>query len=341
MRYGANTSGPRAIRFLRLSAALALACVAVLSITVAASPNASRAVALSGPPCSSATAQTLASVDGMVAERIYRDELVGPATIEKQHQVEQYGPLLSALSEGNRTAVRKAVTALVYSGTHIVRLRVSQEGSLLADVGGPYIIAPVGGELRLQGRLVGSYLLSVQDDLGFVGLERRLIGDPLVLHVNRARVPLTVTLRTGSVAIPNRGAVVIQGRSFQAYSFTAKAYPTGALRISLLLPVGHGSASSCAEVGIAEVGRIARLIWGRWVADGTPFAGFVNFAESHTGALIYVRAGSHQLAGSTQPGPSRLPESGEITYGGVIYGVTSFATRMSSGPVRIYQLVRP
>jgi len=256
---------------------------------------------LVGPPCAAATAQTLVSIDGNVAERIYRDELVGTGTIADQHQVEENGPLLKALarvsalakgsapakgSAGARAvreaanAVTEAVHGLVYSHTHIVRLRVLQGGKLLADIGGPYIIAPVGGSLRFHGRVVGTYLLSVQDDLGFVGLERRLVGAPLILHVGAMRVPLQGTTRTGSVAIPDSGPVVIRGAHFQAYSFDAKAFPTGVVRISLLLAQGgglgggRGSALSCAAVKVADVGLIAHLIWLRFVLNGSSTGSF-------------------------------------------------------------------
>jgi hypothetical protein len=291
-------------------------------------PSLTGGPSLVGPPCATATAQTLVSIDGSVAERIYRDELVGTGTIADQHQVEENGPLLKALARvsalakggapvrsgvpakgsaaasrgalakgggagggvGDRAvreaanAVTEAVHGLVYSHTHIVRLRVMQGGRLLADIGGPYIIAPAGGSLRFHGRVVGTYLLSVQDDLGFVGLERRLVGAPLILHVGAVRVPLQGTTRTGSVAIPDRGTVIVRGARFQAYSFDAKAFPTGLVRISLLLPQGRrpgsgsgaagGSTLSCPAVKVAEVGRIAQLIWLRFMLNGSSTGSF-------------------------------------------------------------------
>jgi hypothetical protein len=335
------------------------------------SPSLTGGPSLVGPACAASTVQTIVSIDGNVAERIYRDELVGSGTIADQHQVEENGPLLKALarvsalakdkSAGARAvreaadAVTEAVHGLVYSHTHIVRLRVLQGGKLLADIGGPYIIAPAGGSLRFHGRVVGTYLLSVQDDLGFVGLERRLVGVPLILHVGAVRVPLQGTTRTGSVVIPDRGAVVIRGAHFQAYSFDAKAFPTGAVRISLLLPLGRGSgagsgsgagrgsALSCAAVKVAEVGRIARLIWLRFVLDGGSSSSFVTFTQSHTGALIYLREGLRQIAGSTEPGPPGLPESGTVRYRGTTYGVTSFVAQRPGKPTRVpvraYELV--
>jgi hypothetical protein len=329
------------------------------------SPSLTGSPSLAGPACAASTVQTIVSIDGNVAERIYRDELVGTGTIADQHQVEENGPLLKALvrvsvlakdkSAGARAvreaadAVTEAVHGLVYSHTHIVRLRVLQGGKLLADIGGPYIIAPAGGSLRYHGRVVGTYLLSVQDDLGFVGLERRLIGVPLILHVGAVRVPLQGTTRTGSVVIPDRGAVVVRGAHFQAYSFDAKAFPTGVVRISLLLPAGGGSgagggsALSCAAVKVAEVGRIARLIWLRFVLDGGSSSSFVTFTQSHTGALIYLREGLRQIAGSTEPGPPGLPESGTVRYRGITYGVASFIAQTPAKPtrvpVRVYELV--
>jgi hypothetical protein len=316
--------------------------VALSSAVSAFSGTAGRAgsPSLAGPPCAAASTQTLVGIDGNVAERIYRDELVGSGTIADKHQVEEYRPLLSSLSQGNRVAVREAVHQLVFSHTHIVRLRVTQGGRLLADIGGPYVIAPVVGNLRFHGRAVGSYLLSVQDDLGFAGLETRLVGVPLILHVKQVRVPLQGTIRTGSVAIPDRGAVVIHGTRFQAYSFNANAFPTGLVRISLLLGGGSDSTHSCAAVKVAEVGRIAHLIWRRFVLDGSSTRSFVTFAQSHTGALTFLRRGTRQIAGSTRPGPPALPDSGAVRYGGVIYGVASFAAQTSSKPVRVYELVR-
>jgi hypothetical protein len=332
----------------RLATLLSIGAVVGATAGVASAPTAaarpieslgSGGHALVGGPCGAATSSTLAATDGFAAERIYANELTGPEAVADRRQVEGYGPLLAALAAGDRAAVAEAVHALVYSHTHIVRLRVIQAGSVVADVGGPYILAPVAGRLFDRGRLVGSYLLSVQDDLGVVGLVRRLIGVPLTLHVGRLRVPLPGTVDTGSVAIPDRGPVTIHGHSFEAFSFAARAFPTGVVRISLLLPRARSSARTCAAVRVAELARIGRRIWSRFVLDGSPIAGFPGFLRSHTGALAYVRLGSRQIAGSTAPGPARLPASGAFRYRRVSYGVSSFQAQTAAGRVRVYQLV--
>ncbi len=296
---------------------------------------ASGSVTSGGMPCESETQRAQAAAVGNAAERVYGSELTGAETIADERQVEAYRPLLAAVAKHKHSAIVAAVKALVYSHTHIVRLRVSRKGVLLDDIGGPYIIAPVAGTLHYRGRTVGTYLLSVQDDLGYVGLEKRLIGMPLELDLNGERVPIPGTVDTGLKALPSRGAVTLEDIDFQVYSFNAKAYPTGVLRISILVPPVRASRRSCVAVRVAELGRIGRRIWNRFLIDRSPVGGFVAFAQEHTGSLFYVRAGSKQIAGSTRPGPPRLPNGGSVRYQGQLYDVTSFA----SGRLRVYQLV--
>jgi hypothetical protein len=63
----------------------------------------------------------------------------------------------------------------------------------------------------------------------------------------------------------------------------------------------------------------------------------VTHTLTHT--LVYVRAGSRTLAGSSRPGPSRLPSSGPLRYAGVDYEVSSFDAPTSVGQVRVHVLV--
>ena len=177
--------------------------------------------------CGAAAPATLAKTAGQVAMQIYAHELSGPGVRADQRQVESYGPLLNALASGNLAGVREAVTSLVYSHTHIVRLRVVQGNKVQADIGGPYIIAPVSGSLRFHGRTVGHYLLSVQDDLGYVKLETRYVGLPLVLQMGALRIPLEGTLAGAPATIPNLGPVTDRGTNYEAFSFDGKSFPPG------------------------------------------------------------------------------------------------------------------
>ncbi|HEY2397496.1 MAG TPA: hypothetical protein VGH78_00750 [Solirubrobacteraceae bacterium] len=305
-----------------------------MTSTAAAAPVASAA------PCAAAAGATRAAAAGFVARRIYGREVSSPEVSRDRRQVEGYAPLLRALAGGSRGAVQAAVTSLVFSHTHVVRLRISKGGSLLADVGGPYILAPVGGSLRVGGRTVGRYLLSVQDDSGYAKLATRYIGYPLLMRQGARRLPVEGTFSPGSTFIPARGPVSWRGSRYDVFSLAAQAYPSGPLEISMLVPPPSSSAASCTATRVAELNRIAQRIWRRFQLVGAPVSGFVSTMGSLLGALSYVRAGSHQLSGSTSPGPARLPAQGTVTYHGVAYLVFSFPASTPGGPVRAYELVR-
>jgi hypothetical protein len=290
--------------------------------------------------CGAAAPATLAKAAGRVAMQIYAHELSGSGVRADQRQVESNGPLLNALASGNLAGVREAVRSLVYSHTHIVRLRVVQGSMVQADIGGPYIIAPVSGSLRFHGRTVGHYLLSVQDDLGYVKLETRYVGLPLVLQTGALRIPLEGTLAAAPASIPNLGPVTYRGTSYEAFSFEAKAFPQGKLRISLLVPVPRSLASeSCTAIKLSEMAHIAQLVWHRYSLVSAPSSAYVNQVRSLTGGLSYVRSTTQQLAGSTRPGPTRLPNQGTVRYRGATWQVSSFSSHAPAGPVRVYVLV--
>jgi hypothetical protein len=292
-------------------------------------------------PCGSAAAETLARAVGLVATRIYANELSSSEVFSDKRQVEGFSPLLNALTSGKRAAVRAAVTSLVFSHTHVVRLRITRGGEVLADVGGPDILAPVSGSLRRGGRTVGHYVLSVQDDLGYVKLVTRFIGVPLVLHTGSRSLPVEGTLSPGPTSIPALGPVSYRNSTYEAFSFNAQLFPSGPLRISLLVPVSASlSRSTCGEIKVAELGDVARRISRRFALAPSNFSSYIKATGPLTGGLIYIRAGSRQLAGSTHPGPGTLPDRGAVNYRGRTYAVFSFTSATEVGQVRIYQLVR-
>jgi hypothetical protein len=314
---------------------LAGAVVALATAGGAATPAATASMA----QCGRAAPETLAQAAGWVAKQIYYGEVSSSETRRDRHQVESYAPLLRAVAADQQVAIRAAVTSIVYSHTHIVRLRVSRGSKLLADVGGPHVLAPVGGTLRLHGRAIGRYLLSAQDDVGYVKIETHYIGAPLVLRTGAANVPVAGLLAPGPAAIPEHGPVVYRRVRYQAYSFNASAFPSGQLRISLLVPLPAGiSRETCAHVRDSELATVARRVFGRLALSHVSFSTGVQLVRTLTRGLFYVRAGSRHLAGSTGPGPARLPVSGSVRYRGVSYEVFSFKDSSSAGSVRVYAL---
>jgi hypothetical protein len=318
-----------------LARALAAPALAALVLAAAATPPATGA-----PAVCPAGAEVLASTAGSVAERIYAAEVHSSATDSDKHQIESYGPLLSAVAGGDRAAIHTAVHSLVYSHTHMVRLRVSRGSELLADEGGPYILAPISGTLRAHGKTIGHFVFSVQDDLGYVKLVTRFIGAPLILRTDSGQVPVEGLLSPGPASIPDRGPVEYRGAGYQAYSFNADAYPSGRLRVSLLLAITRSLATkSCDQIKAAELGLVAQRISRRFTLSPSAFAPYIRLVYTLTHALVYVRAGSRTLAGSTRTAPAKLPSSGALRWHGVAYEVSSFSAPTSAGQVRVYVLV--
>jgi hypothetical protein len=320
-----------------LVAALVLAPAAVP--TVATSAPAPPAAAVT--PCGAKAGEVLATTAGAVAQRIYQGETSGSETLSDKHQIERDGPLRAAVESGDRAAIKAAVTTLVYSHTHIVRLRVSRGSELLSDVGGPYILAPVTGTLRSHGRTIGHFVFSVQDDLGYVKLVTRFIGAPMILRTDSGQVPVAGLLSPGPASIPDRGPVEYRHTSFEAFSFNASAYPSGRLRVSLLLPVPASlAAKSCAQIKTAELGLVAQRISRRFKPLApSNFSTYAKLTRTLTHGLLYIRSGSRKLGGSPGSGPSRLPSSGALRYQGTDYEVSSFAAPTSAGQVRVHLLV--
>jgi hypothetical protein len=210
---------------------------------------------------------------------------------------------------------------------------------MLTDVGGPYIIAPVAGTLRLHGHSVGRYLLSVQDDLGYVKLESRYVGAPIVLHMGTRRLPIEGTATITSAGLPAVAPVSYRGSSFEAFSFDARAFPTGILHITLLVPTSHVKATtSCDAIAAAELGQIGQSIWARYALASAPSAAYVRAIANLTGGLAYVREGAHLIAGSSRRAPRALPQEGTAQYRGLTYRVSSFPVRVAARTARVYLL---
>ncbi|HEY2571550.1 MAG TPA: hypothetical protein VGI27_08750 [Solirubrobacteraceae bacterium] len=184
--------------------------------------------------CGSSDEDTVVNTISRIAHLIYDGE-AGRRTGKQIHRVQENAPLLRAVARRDPKATRSAIEALLHQ--HIVRLRVSAGGRLLADVGGPYVLAPVTAPLRQGGRTVGSFTLSIQDDEGYKRLANRLAGLDVLMYMGNKLVKSTVGYAPGPV--PASGAVTVNGRSYRAYTFRAEAFPSGPLRITVLIPLPY------------------------------------------------------------------------------------------------------
>jgi hypothetical protein len=194
----------------------------------------------SASACAPTVAETAANTTGAAAERIYRYEQSGGETKAVVRDFERSRPFQEAVATDNPAATEAAIVAFFKSTLHVVRVRATLGEKLVADVGGPHVLAPIRGDVRTTtGRIVGHFLLSVQDDLGYVILSHRFTGAQVFLRQGSQQIVGNTS--PGPATIPNRGELLYRGVHYHAYSFMAQAFPSGALRVSLLIPPVSGT----------------------------------------------------------------------------------------------------
>jgi hypothetical protein len=72
-----------------------------------------------------------------------------------------------AVADADPTALRAAIVRFFRDPSlHVVRIRaVTATGTLINDVGGPFVLAPASAPVRANGRVVGRVTLAIQDDV--------------------------------------------------------------------------------------------------------------------------------------------------------------------------------
>jgi hypothetical protein len=226
----------------RLARTLVLGTLVLGSVLL---PNASA----SSAPCAASANATYLQAIGAIGQRIYSEELSsGPTQVAVKFAITNPAVVAAARTR-SPVAARAAVLVLLRAHLHIVRARIiATGGRVLSDVGGPYVLAPITQPLLDRGQRVGTVILSVQDDLGYVLLAQRFLGAEAVLRVGAQQVmgPTSVKGRN----LPGNGTISLAGRTVDVISFAAHAFPSGALRISLLVaPAGAADRQlSCAGV---------------------------------------------------------------------------------------------
>jgi len=184
--------------------------------------------------CGATAEDTVFNTISRVASLIYDGETGGRAEVQVQ-RVQRDPGLLAAVARRDASVARRAVARLL--NQHIVRLRVSTAAGVLADVGGPYVLAPVSAPLRAGGRTIGSIVLSIQDDEGYLRLAKRLAGLDVLMYMDGRLVKNS--LGPAPPTVPRRGLVHYRGRTFRVFTLDARAFPSGVLRIAVLIPIPY------------------------------------------------------------------------------------------------------
>ena len=188
--------------------------------------------------CGSSAADTRLQTVGFVARRLLAAEQASGGVGRSLRHVAQLPAFRRAAASRDPVAIRAAIVQIFRDHRfHIVRVRLERGSRLLLDVGGPYVLAPASATVRApDGRVAGRFTLSVQDDTGYIKLVHRFTGAAVQLRTAQGRLVPGSTLDPGPASIPAHGAVSYAGRSYRSLTFTGKAFPSGPLRISLLLP---------------------------------------------------------------------------------------------------------
>jgi len=191
------------------------------------------------PLCGHTKQDTTVNTLTRVANLIYTGES-GDSAQKQVLRVQHNRALLEAVARREPAATELAIKALL--NHHIVRLRVSAGGQLLSDVGGPYVLAPVVAPLRLDGHTIGSFVLSIQDDEGYLRLSRRLAGLDVLMYMEAS--PGEQQLVKNSLGalpgyVPVDGPYTYRGRHYRVFTVHAKAFPSGPLTIRVLVPLPY------------------------------------------------------------------------------------------------------
>lgn len=209
----------------------------VVSLNGAVYPSGALRIALLVPSgaisCPASIAQARVETLGHVGERIYEEELHSASVAATVRQMERTPSFVSAVAARDVAATQAAIVGFFKAHIHVVRVRVTVGHALLTDVGGPFALAPVHGTLRSGGRVIGAFTTAIQDDAGYLKLAHLFTGADVLMRTGARQV--MGTLSPGPASVPNRGEVSYGGRTYQAYSFTGEAFPSGPLRLSLLI----------------------------------------------------------------------------------------------------------
>ncbi|HEY7966663.1 MAG TPA: hypothetical protein VID68_06525 [Solirubrobacteraceae bacterium] len=269
------------------------AIIAIAAIVVAGASGGAPAAVTTA--CGSATVSAYDSTALAAVLRIAQGERDGHAVRRAVHAIETNSALLSAVSAGDRAAVQSAVYALVYNHMHIVRLQVVSAGRVLGDVGGPHVLAPVQGTLRSGGRVIASFTMSIQDDLGYELLISRLVGQHSVMTYNGQLVQRDIA--ADPATLPGTGTTLVHGARYLVDSFDVGHFPTGQLRVWLLVraPPASLSKQPCAQVRADEAAAIARLAYGR-ASTGTSIQFALDALIKDRGLPVAIAAGDYAAA---------------------------------------------
>jgi hypothetical protein len=175
------------------------------------------------------------------AKATYRNETKGPKLSEQLGRIARDRVLLDALSRGDVVGAQAEaddqLRSLVNHRAHVTRISVIRGSRELVNAtvnsDGVFVVAPGRRLLRLDGRPLGTLLVSLQDVTGFVKLVHHLTGAEVLVRgaSGHVRTSLGAAIR---VRLPMRGPVTIGGQSYLTRSFREIGWGNEPLRVWIL-----------------------------------------------------------------------------------------------------------
>jgi hypothetical protein len=314
-------------------------------------------------PCGAAADSTYLSTALAVAQQISAGESASAEVTHAVQTIEADRVLANAVATGDLAVVRSEVLALVFNHEHIVRLRVLRDGQVLDDLGGQFVLAPVSGPLKLDGQIVGTFVMSVQDDSGYEKLVQRLVGGDTVMTYQGMTV--LSSLPVGTAPLPAGGTVTLGGVAYLVASFEVARFPQGELDVSLLIakPAAAIALQSCAQVSADVLAAVAQRVYGEAITSpwwvGGPLAALARTTLAETVAAgndaaaaqivqglvtsdgfagLEVLAGGREIADAGEPVPLIAPITRPLVdAAGQTVGQAVFAVETAQGYVTLAQ----
>jgi hypothetical protein len=208
-------------------------------------------------------ATTVASTLGEVGQRIYRQAAAGRGVAEAVARVKRSPALASALASGDPLAAAASLEHLL--ANQIARIEILKGGHAFASAGTGSAIAPVRGTFPGTD---ASYVLSVQADTSYMKVTKQVTGSEVLLLSTPSPASPGARQLAGTLSglqparIPARGTLEYKNKKYATFSLAGSVYPSGPLRIVLLVPQGAVRCGGSAEqTRVATLGHVGELIY--------------------------------------------------------------------------------
>ena len=241
-----------------VSLILTLALLAGCGSASSASSNslASATAAAATSPASASCATTVASTLGTVAARVYHEAATGGDAAQAVHRMQSSTALADAVNSGNAAGARAALRALLLG--QIVRVEVLRGGRVLAQAGAGPAIAPIRGSIPGTS---ATFILSSQAAQTYLQVVHQVTGAQVLLLAGTRRLAGT-TGGPPPASVPGEGPLSYAGQSYQTVTLAGAVYPSGPLRILLLVPTSEISCpGSAAQTRVETLGHVGENVY--------------------------------------------------------------------------------